>query len=158
MLKRISLSFVLLAVSLGGCDSFTLSYQHEAVPHAPVPPVNTDPSKGVVQTNAADTENSVIQKLTDIQHAQERSQEQAVKEWCPRWRAPILPPPPQAPLARLNQLKPSDTEAINALERDHIVELHQWIMNTQAITSKSYRDYVQKCEALKRAAVKPPNM
>lgn len=68
--------------------------------------------------------------------------------YCPRYRLPRLPTAPIAPLDKLQALTPGDTVAIDALTRTHIVELHEWIDNTQAILNKSYYDYVLSCDKL----------
>lgn len=157
MYKRITLAIILSVVSLGGCDSFTLSYTHEGKhdPHTEAP-ANTNPASGVVQTNPLETQASVIQKLTEIQQAQKGAQDKMAQNWCPRYRPPIVEPAPKAPLETLNGLRPSDTEAIAALTRNYIVALNQWISTSQAIQAKAYRDYILQCQQARKQV--PPNM
>lgn len=157
MYKRITLAVILMALSVGGCDSFTLSYTHD-VHHdpQPQPPANTNPASGVVQTNPVDTQASVIQKLTEIQKAQKSQQDSVTANWCPPYRQPVLSPAPLAPLESLNALKPTDTEAINSLTRNYIVALNSWINASQATLAKSYRDYRAQCNAARKQI--PPNM
>jgi ABC-type Fe3+-hydroxamate transport system substrate-binding protein len=71
------------------------------------------------------------------------------KGFCPLYRLPTLPPAPAAPLDKLAALKPTDTAAIDALTRNHIEDLHHYIIQTQAILAKSYKDYIANCERLR---------
>lgn len=76
------------------------------------------------------------------------------KGFCPMYRLPTLPPVPPAPLDKLAALKPTDTAQIDALTRNHITELHQYIVTSQATIAKSYRDYVTNCEHEQRRPAK----
>jgi hypothetical protein len=76
------------------------------------------------------------------------------KGFCPLYKLPTLPPPPAAPLAQLTALKPTDTAQIDELTRSHIAELHQYIVDSQAMIAKSYKDYIANCERLQHRPVK----
>lgn len=163
MYKRIALAAALAVFSLGACDSFTLSYTHgEQPPAPPAPqplPSTANPASGVVQTDPVATQSSVIKSLTDITDKQKEQHEQVMQGWCPKWNPPKLPPIPAAPEQQLAQLKPSDTEAIAALTRQHIVDMHNWARNAQALYTRSYQGYLASCAQAKKAvAATTPNM
>jgi hypothetical protein len=80
--------------------------------------------------------------------------ERVPKGFCPVYRPPTLPAPPAAPLDKLSQLKPTDTAQIDALTRNHIQELHQYIATSQATLAKSYKDYITNCEREQRRPAK----
>ncbi|SAK59206.1 hypothetical protein AWB81_01808 [Caballeronia arationis] len=63
---------------------------------------------------------------------------------------PTLPRAPDVPIKQLDAIKPSDDAAVDALARAHIVELHNYIDQTQRILKKSYQDYVKRCETHKK--------
>ncbi|WP_144444104.1 hypothetical protein [Caballeronia arationis] len=72
------------------------------------------------------------------------------KGLCPAYRMPTLPRAPDVPIKQLDAIKPSDDAAVDALARAHIVELHNYIDQTQRILKKSYQDYVKRCETHKK--------
>jgi hypothetical protein len=160
MHKRTRLAIVIGVLSLGACDSFTLSYTHGDRPDpSPQAPAPTNPASGVVQTDPVQTQSSVIKSLTDIQQKQQGVQNQVMQSWCPKWNPPRLPAVPAAPAAALAQLKPNETDAIAALTRQHIVELHAWASRAQAIYAQSYREYLTNCaKAKQQVAIDAPNM
>jgi hypothetical protein len=152
MFKQLTYITVGVVLSLAGCNSFTLSYQKgDTTTAKEIQHTGPQPDDhGVTKTNPVDTEASVIDKLTEIQKTQQAAAQAQLSDWCPKYRAPILPPPPVAPLDKLNQLKPTDTAAIEALDRNYIVELSDWIAKSQATITKSYHDYVVQCETAKK--------
>jgi hypothetical protein len=151
MFKQLTYITVGVILSLAGCNSFTLSYQKGDTTAKQIQHTGPQPDDhGVVKTNPVDTEANVIDRLTEIQKTQQALAQSQLSDWCPRYWAPILTPPPAAPLDKLNQLKPTDTVAIEALDRNYIVELSTWIAKSQGQVNKSYHDYVVQCEAAKK--------
>lgn len=164
MLKRFlrqTVVLALLAMASSSCVNRNITYV--SVPNASQ--LVTDRTKSGV----ALTEHLVISGTTEIVPTQANNPDPKIvkvppvtppdegrpkKGFCPLYKLPELSPPPAAPLAQLTALKPTDTAQIDALTRNHIAELHQYIVDTQAEIEKSYKDYVANCERLQHRPVK----
>jgi hypothetical protein len=69
---------------------------------------------------------------------------------CPKYILPDLPKTPPLPLAKINKLDPSNSDELSVIEKDHILELHEYISNLKKYIRKNYTTYLSKCYPVKK--------
>lgn len=120
--------FIFTIIILGGCYSFnTVSI----VDNKTVESVKENVTK---QTQSQPPQ--VIVETTDT----------TKEQTCPLFILPNQPSTPEIPLKKLENIKPTDTAAIDKLQRDHIAELRRYILKYKQTIKDAHNQYLDKCK------------
>jgi hypothetical protein len=155
MLKFLFGAGIALGLALAGCNSFNKTTYLEVNPEAikATSPVLSESHIGGLVVIVPDTRvDPAIVKVPPPAPPDESSA--VTKGLCPAYRMPTLPPTPDVPIKQLDAIKPSDDAAVAALAREHIVELHKYIDQTQRILKISYQDYVKRCQSHRKTTAR----